>query len=106
MDCKFSIIRKEFLSTLVSLSSKYGKSATIRFAVYEDDESLRYFRPMEDWPGGASEHRDIMSRIQKDAIMLGYKCELRTISTSAYWRWLAEENLKDNPESRSQFISL
>ena len=101
-------IKANFYARINALSAEFGAPQAVFLAVYEDDESLRFFRPSESWTGGNAEHTELMRQLAADASrdFAPIKFELKTIKTSDYWRWLATTNQKDTDGSRAQFISL
>lgn len=101
-------IKSAIYDRIESLAEQYGGlPETIRLSIYEDDESLSYFRPSEYWAGGNAEHTALMkwlsAEIERD---FKTKVELKLISTSDYWRWLGKTGKKDNAGSRAEFISM
>ena len=72
-------------------------------AVYEDDERLSYFRPTEQWESNA-EHSDFVNKVADALRADGITVEVKTLNTSAYWRWLAQKGYKDAEERRAEFI--
>lgn len=101
-------IKSAVYARIESLAKQCGwLPETIRLSIYEDDESLRYFRPSEYWAGGNAEHTALMewlsAEVERD---FKTKVELKLISTSDYWRWLSKTGKKDNAGSRAEFISM
>lgn len=101
-------IKSAIYDRIESLAEQYGGfPEKIKLSIYEDDESLRYFRPSEYWAGGNAEHTALMkwlsAEIERD---FKTKVELKLISTSDYWRWLGKTGKKDNAGSRAEFISM
>ena len=101
-------IKSAIYDRIESLAEQYGGlPEKIKLSIYEDDESLRYFRPSEYWAGGNAEHTALMkwlsAEIERD---FKTKVELKLISTSDYWRWLGKTGKKDNADSRAEFISM
>ena len=101
-------IKSAVYARIESLAKQRGwLPETIRLSIYEDDESLRYFRPSEYWAGGNAEHTVLMkwlsAEVERD---FKTKVELKLISTSDYWRWLGKTGKKDNAGSRAEFISM
>ncbi len=72
-------------------------------AVYEDDESLSYFRPSERWKSNA-EHTEFVNKVAAALRADGITVEVKTLNTSAYWRWLAQKGYKDGEERRAEFV--
>ncbi len=101
-------IKANFYARINALSAEFGAPQAVFLAVYEDDESLRFFRPSESWTDGNAEHTELMRQLAADASrdFAPIKFELKTIKTSDYWRWLATTNQKDTDGNRAQFISL
>ena len=101
-------IKANFYARINALSAEFGAPQAVFLAVYEDDESLRFFRPSESWTGGNAEHTELMRQLAADASrdFAPIKFELKTIKTSDYWRWLATTNQNDTDGNRAQFISL
>lgn len=87
-----------------ALEAKHGLPDVIRLNTYLLDAELQFFRPGE--PVTAAEHRAAMealaARIQKD---YGFRVELVTVDTDAYFRWLDDNHLTDTPGRRAQFGS-
>lgn len=108
MDAReYLTIKANFYARINALSAEFGAPKTVFLAVYEDDDSLRFFRPSETWTGGNAEHTDVMRQLAADALadFAPINFELKKIETSAYWRWLAKTKQKDTDDSRAQFIS-
>ena len=79
----------------------------IFIATYADDAALKRFRPGEDWPGGAAEHRAAMLKVAA-AVARDYpelKVNLKDIEEKKYDSWLIRNMLEDNEESRAMFIA-
>ena len=96
------------LTRLKKLSKEYGGlPRRIAFATYINDEALAFFRPNEDWPGGADEHRafvlGIVAKLAKKYPEVEF-C-LRDIDMAKYFAFLTEKELLDGPETRAMFIS-
>lgn len=75
-------IKKRFYERLDALKAEHGLPSEIRLAVYEDDESLSYFRPGEPWESNAAHTACIRSLAASAAAKYGVKIELITINTS------------------------
>lgn len=93
---------------LKKLSKEYGGlPRRISFATYIDDEALAFFRPNENWPGGAAEHRSfvlgVVAKLAKKYPEVEF-C-LRDIDMTKYFAFLTEKGLADGPETRAMFIS-
>lgn len=98
-------IEKQFYGSLDALKAEHGLPSEIRLAVYEDDESLGYFRPGEPWESNAAHTACMRSLAASAAARYGIKVELVTINTSEYWRWLAKRSASDSPEMRAEYIN-
>ena len=79
-----------------------GGAKSCLLAVYEDDESLSYFRPGEQWESNA-EHTEFVNKVAAALRADGIAVEVKTLNTSAYWRWL-EKGYKDGEERRAEFV--
>ena len=79
----------------------------IAFATYINDEALAFFRPDENWPGGAEEHRafvlGIVAKLSQRYPSVDF--HLRDIDMSKYFAFLVAKGLADGPETRAMFIS-
>ena len=104
---EYHFLKSKFYARIKALRAEFGAPQAVFLAVYEDDESLRFFRPSESWTGGNAAHTELMRQLVADAAadFAPIKFELKKIETSAYWRWLAIINKKDTDGSRAQFIS-
>lgn len=108
MDAReYIAIKANFYGRINALSAEFGAPKTVFLAVYEDDDSLRFFRPSETWTGGNAEHTDVMRQLAAEASrdFALIKFAIKTIETSDYWRWLAKTKQKDTDDNRAQFIS-
>ena len=105
---EYLAIKANFYGRINTLSAEFGAPQAVFLAVYEDDESMRFFRPSESWAGGNAAHTDVMRQLAADASadFAPIKFELKTIETAEYWRWLATTKQKDTDVNRAQFISL
>ena len=95
-------------SRLKKLSKEYGGlPRRIAFATYVDDEALAFFRPNEDWPGGAEEHRAFVLGIVANLAKKYPEVEfcLRDIDMTKYFAFLVAKGLADGSETRAIFIS-
>lgn len=93
---------------LKKLSKEYGGlPRRIAFATYMNDEALAFFRPDEDWPGGADEHRAFVLGVVAKLAKRYPEVEffLRDIDMRKYFAFLAAKGLADGPETRAMFIS-
>lgn len=107
MDAReYLAIKANFYARINALSAEFGAPKTVFLAVYEDDDSLRFFRPSETWTGGNAEHTDVMRQLAAEASrdFAPIKFAIKTIETSDYWRWLATTKQKDTDGNRAQFI--
>lgn len=104
---EYLTIKENFSARINTLSAEFGAPETVFLAVYEDDDSLRFFRPSETWMGGNAEHTDVMRQLAAEASrdFAPIKFAIKTIKTSDYWRWLATTKQKDTDGNRAQFIS-
>lgn len=105
--CEYLLLKSNFYARLKVLLAEFGAPQAVFLAVYEDDESLRFFRPSESWAGGNAAHTELMRQLAADASADFSPIIFCTkkIETSAYWRWLATTNKKDTDDNRAQFIS-
>lgn len=105
--CEYLLLKSNFYARLKVLRAEFGAPQAVFLAVYEDDESLRFFRPSESWTGGNAAHTELMRQLAADAAADFSPTIFCTkkIETSAYWRWLATTNKKDSDDNRAQFIS-
>ncbi len=79
----------------------------IKFTTYADDAALKLFRPLEEWGGGAAEHRATMLSIAAEIAKLypQIAVELIDIEIPTYFEWLAQRGLNDSDAARAAFIS-
>lgn len=99
---------KRVLTRLKKLSKEYGGlPRRIFFATYINDEALVFFRPGEDWPGGADEHRAFVLGIVAKLSQKYPNVEfyLRDIEMGKYFDFLVAKGLADGPESRAMFVA-
>lgn len=104
---EYLTIKANFYGRINALSAEFGAPETVFLAVYEDDDSLRFFRPSERLTGGNAEHTDVMRQLAAEASrdFAPIKFAIKIIKTSDYWRWLATIKQKDTDGNRAQFIS-
>ena len=79
----------------------------IRLATYPNDEALKFFRPAENWSGGAYEHKAEMLGVAAE-IAKRYPTvavELVEINFEGYFDWLRERGLPDSDATRAAYIS-
>ena len=92
---------------LKKLSKEYGGlPRRISFATYINDEALAFFRPNENWPGGAAEHRSFVLGVVAKLAKKYPEVEffLRDIDMAKYFAFLTEKGLIDGPETRAMFV--
>lgn len=101
------VIKTALYNHINSLASQCGGLPDkIALSVYEDDDSLRFFRQSEQWDGGNAEHTAVMKWLAEEVERdFPVKVELRKIITSDYWRWLAKNGRKDGADARAEYIS-
>lgn len=104
---EYLLIKANFYGRINTLSAEFGAPKTVFLTVYEDDDSLRFFRPAETWTGGNAEHTDAMRQLAAEASrdFAPIKFAIKKIKTSDYWRWLATTNKKDTDDNRAQFTA-
>ena len=70
-------IKSAIYDRLESLAEQYGGlPEKIKLSIYEDDESLRYFRPSEYWAGGNAEHTALMKWLSAE-VEQNFKIEIK-----------------------------
>lgn len=79
----------------------------IRLATYPNDDALKFFRPAENWSGGAYEHKAEMLGVAAE-IAKRYPTvavELVEIDIDGYFDWLKSSGLRDSDVNRAAYIS-
>lgn len=79
----------------------------IRLATYPSDEVLKFFRPAENWSGGAFEHKAEMLGVAAE-IAKRYptvSVEIVEIDIEGYFDWLKSSGLSDSDVNRAAYIS-
>lgn len=95
------------INRIERLIRKFGlPDEPITLALYEDDESLKFFRPTEF--KNNAEHTAFIFKLKAELERYFYplKFETKTIILSDYWRHLARTGAKDSPAERTRFLAI